>query len=252
MTVLKFWMPADDAGKLAWLLNFKNKLRTLYATILGISTAYLDQLDDDYTNFEASMQHGDAIGAYKKNVTKFKDHVKTGKANNAVLAPLGAAPALPAFSTRTNSLVGDVFGRAALKVKEIKSNPAYAANTNIGSDLKIVGADPHHTPHGGSNLPNQKTAVLKPNLKGSLNKGGRPWLRWKKGLAHLLRILVDRNDGHGFVLLTVASHHAYTDKFALPAHDVTVLWKYKAIYLDKFEEEEGEWSDEVKITITGV
>ncbi|HEX7414115.1 MAG TPA: hypothetical protein VF411_08715 [Bacteroidia bacterium] len=249
MSTLKQYMPHDDEGKRTWLQNFKNKLRTLYATVLNITTAVLDQLDHDYINFDASLQEVDAIGAYKKNVTKFKDQVRNGKANNVALIPLGAAPALPTFST---PILGDVFGRAALLVKSIKSNPAYIANEHIGADLRIVGADPAPTPTGGSNLPTQRTAELKPLLTVSLNTGGRPWIRWTKGIAHLLRILVDRNDGHGFVLLTVASHHAYTDKFPLPAIDVSVVWKYKAIYLDKYEDEEGQYSEVAKATVTGV
>lgn len=54
------------------------------------------------------------------------------------------------------------------------------------------------------------------------------------------------------MLLTVATHHTYTDMFTLPAAGTTTIWKYKAIYLDTHEEEEGQYSEIAQITITGV
>lgn len=248
MSLHQSYMPADDAGKGGWLLNFKTKL-PLYASVLNISTATLSQLNDDYTNYDASLRAVSAITAYKKNVVKFKDEVKNGKANDVALSPLAAAPALPAF---TATILGDVFGRIALLVKNIKSTPAYTDNVHIGEDLKIIGADPAPVHGGTTTLPTERAAVLKPVLKIKLNKGNRPWIKWKKGHTHALKIWVDRADGHGFVLLTVATHHTYTDMFTLPAAGVAVVWKYKAVYLDTHEDEEGMYSEVAQITVTGV
>jgi hypothetical protein len=248
MSANKPYMPTEDDGKSSWLQNFKTKL-LLYASALGLTTAQTNQVNDDYTNYSAILAYVAAIKAYYKTVVKYKNEIRSGKTNSTVLAPLAAPPVLPTFST--TPILGDVFGREALLVKSIKANPAYTANTHIGSDLKIIGTDPHTTPAGGSTLPTERTAALKPVLKISLNKGGRPWIRWKKGHSNSLYIMVDRGTGV-FALLTVATHHSYVDKFALPAAGATALWKYKAIYQDKNEDEEGAWSEVATCTVTGV
>ncbi|HEX7413387.1 MAG TPA: hypothetical protein VF411_05020 [Bacteroidia bacterium] len=248
MSELNYYMPDADDKKLSWYQNFKNKL-VGYAAALGLTTAQTNQVNADDTNYVAIMGYVAAIKAYYKTVVKYKNEIKSGKANNTTLAALAPPPALPTFST---PIVGDVFGRVALLVKSIKANPAYTANTHIGSDLKIIGADPNPTPAGGSTNATQRTAELKPLLKIKLNKGGRPWIKWVKGQTDSLYILVDRNDGKGFVLLVVATHHSYVDKFTLPLSGATIQWKYKAIYQDKNEDEEGAWSEVATCTVTGV
>lgn len=248
MTTLTYYMPGDDAGKHGWLKNFKTKLPT-YASLLGLSAAVVNQVADDYINFDAATQAVTAMTNYKKSVVKYKDEIKRGNANNKVLGALNPAPALPAFAT--TPILGDVFGRITLLVKNIKSNPAYIANPHIGEDLGIIGAEPGPTPPGGGSMPTERTTELKPVLKIKLNKGNRPWIKWKKGDTHALKLLVDRGTGT-FALLTVATHHTYTDMFALPATGVAVVWKYKAIYLDNHEDEEGMYSEIAQITVTGV
>ncbi|MHB8261002.1 MAG: hypothetical protein ACYDEC_12070 [Bacteroidia bacterium] len=193
------------------------------------------------------MGYQEALKEYKHNVTVYKDFLKLTGKKTVNLGALLAAPALPVFSS---TVTPDIFGRVAKLITTIKNHDGYTEN--IGKDLGIIGADPYPTPRGGSTLSTQRTSVLKPLLKIKFSKGGRPWLRWKKGHTHAIRIEVDRNDGKGFVLLIVGTHNSYVDKFQLPLIDTSIIWKYRAIYLDKYEEEEGEWSEIAKVTVTGV
>ena len=240
------YMPADETGRLSWLNNFAPKLPS-YQSLLGLLAADVTQLVNDDADLANALTYQIALRDYKHGFTTWKNHLLHGdKAHNA-LTVLTAPPAVPVFSA---TIKADILLRISKMVNSIKANKNYTET--IGHDLGIIGADPFPTPLGGSSLPTERTLVLKPILKGKLNKGNRPWLKWKKGKTHALKIWVDRGDGKGFVLLTVATHHTYTDMYALPAIDATAIWKYKAIFLDKHEEEEGLHSDVIQITVTGV
>lgn len=246
MSVKDPYLPLTETDRLNWLDNFTAKLPG-YQTRLNLIAAEVTQLVNDDADLHVITNFQNAMREYKHSVTTWKNHLLHGSKPAVALSPLSAPPAVPAFSS---TLKADVLLRISKMVKAIKASSNYTET--IGRDLGIIGADPAHTPVGGSNLPTQKTAALKPVLKITLNKGNRPWLRWRKGRTHALKIWVDRNDGKGFVLLTVATHHAYTDMFALPAKDVAIVWKYRAIFLDKHEEEEGQVSEVVQITVTGI
>ena len=163
------------------------------------------------------------------------------------IGTLGAEPALPAFSS---TLAADIMGRNATLVAQIKNHSGYTPA--IGKDLGIVAAGTGTGTHTLTSGATDKEALLKPNLKGKLNKGNLPYLHWKKGHSHALRLMVDRSDGKGFVLVTVATHHSYTDKSPLPAVGTSVIWNYKGVYLDTKEDPMGEYSDVVEIMVKGV
>ncbi len=96
-----------------------------------------------------------------------------------------------------------------------------------------------------------KVAVLKPVLKIELHSS-HPYIRWHKGKTHMLQLMINRNDGKGFVLLAMTTHFSYLDGFPLPAINTSVIWLYKGVYLDTKENEIGEWSEVAQITVTGV
>ncbi len=246
MSVIKYYMPADDAGRQTWLNNFAGKINN-YAALFNITAVDITQVQNDASDWSKMLAYQEALKEYKHNVTTYKNHLNhTGK-TTVVLTALTLAPALPVFSS---TIKADIFGRAAQMVQSIKANKNYTEN--IGKDLGIIGAEPTPAPHTGGNLPTERAAELKPVLKIKLNKGGRPWIKWKKGQTHALRIEVDRGDGKGFILLTIATHHTYTDMFALPLINTTAIWKYRGIYLDNHEEQEGQWSELAQITVTGI
>jgi hypothetical protein len=170
---------------------------------------------------------------------------KGDKAHDAI-GILAVAPVAPVFSS---TIEADIFGRNAKYAAAIKTEKNYTPA--IGKDLEIIAAGTGTGTHTTTTGTTAKAAVLKPLLKIKLHSG-MPYIRWHKGKTHLLRLLVDRGDGKGFVLITIASHFSYTDKFALPAAGSTAIWKYKAVYLDTKEAEIGEWSEIAQITVTGV
>ena len=246
MSTKQSYMAHDDAGRQAWLHNYATKINS-YAALLGIAAADVTQVENDDTDWAKMLAYQEALKEYKHSITTYKDHLKRMVHTSTPLTPLVAAPALPVFSA---TFKPDIFGRVAKQVQNLKSNKNYS--DTIGKDLGIIGADPYPTPTGGSTLPTERTAELKPIFKIKLNKGNHPWIKWEKGHTHALRMMVDRGDGKGFVLVTVATHHTYTDMFSLPAAGATAIWKYKGIYLDKHEDEEGQWSEVAQITVTGV
>jgi hypothetical protein len=72
---------------------------------------------------------------------------------------------------------------------------------------------------------------------------------WKKQAFDAVEIHVDR--GQGFAFLAIDTIPDYLDTAQLPAPGASALWKYRAIYR-LADEQVGQWSDESKITVTGV
>ena len=72
-------------------------------------------------------------------------------------------------------------------------------------------------------------------------------VQWKKASFTGIRIEVDRGTGWTFLDIDTKPH--YEDP-ASPAPGATVLWKYRAIYLDG-DTVFGQWSDVGTIAVTG-
>jgi hypothetical protein len=120
--------------------------------------------------------------------------------------------------------------------QRLKNTPGYT-DENQGQLLRIVGPDQVPDP-----------ATMLPVLKEG-HDAGRPKIIWQKGLADALSIYVDRRDGQGYRFLATDSQPDYVDTFPVPPGTDSVVWDYKAIYvLD--EEEAGQWSEPVSITVT--
>lgn len=78
------------------------------------------------------------------------------------------------------------------------------------------------------------------------NKCGQLEVLWAKdNNIDSIFIEVDRSDGKGFQFLTIDKSTNYTDLAAITSKGT---WKYRAIYLCK-DEQVGDWSDEVTISI---
>jgi hypothetical protein len=244
------YQPTQDAKRVTYLNNFASKMPG-YATLLGFSTTDITQIENDATDFAAIISYTKADETHHHSVVTFKDLLTKGDKAHDAIGTLAVAPAAPVFSA---TLKADVMGRNAKYADVIKAHTSYTPA--IGKDLEIIaagtntgtGTGTHTTSTTGSSA---KLAVLKPVLIIKLHSA-MPYIRWHKGTTHLLRLMVNRNDGKGFVLLVIASHFSYTDKFALPAIATSAIWQYKAIYLDTKEDEIGEWSEVAQITVTGV
>ncbi len=247
MSTDKHYQGTTDAGRQTYMTNFAAKIGG-YASTLGISPTQVTQIQNDAQDLKNMLAFLAANKTYHHNVTEYKDLLLHGDKAHTAIGVLGTQPALPVFSS---TLAADIMGRNATLVAQIKNHSGYTAA--IGKDLGIVatgtGTGTHTTTTSGAT---EKEALLKPNLKGKLNKGNLPYLYWKKGTSHALRLMVDRSDGKGFVLVTVATHHSYIDKWPLPLVGTSVIWHYKGVYLDTKEEPIGEYSDVVEIMVKGV
>lgn len=219
------------------------------AATLSLAAADVTQVQNDAQDFGKILDYQQALKQYKENITTYKDQVEHGVKSGVTPAALTTAPALPVFSTTFSP---NIFGRVTKQVQTIKNNKNFTEN--IGNDLGIVGANPYPTPHTGNAnvIESARTDAQKPVLKTSHTQSGRPKLKWEKGHNHAMLLHVDRGDGKGFVLLTVATHHTYTDMSALPAIGATAIWKYRGIFLDNKENQTGQWSEVVQVTVTGV
>ncbi|MCW5907399.1 MAG: hypothetical protein KIS94_06045 [Chitinophagales bacterium] len=227
-----YYLPETDTGKLSWLANFSSKLSG-YGTTLGVPPATLAEVAADLDNYTALLQFLNSLKSYQQNTVAYKNHLRSGTADNA---PIGDLPAPPAVPTFTVAPVADIFGRIRKLVQTIKAHRNYTQA--IGEDLGIIGAENDFNPN-----------TLKPELKVETAAGGRPNIIWKKGLTEGIKIKVDRGSGT-FEFLAVDTQPNYLDTHPLPPYGQSAIWKYTAIYLYN-DEEAGQWSDVVSITVAG-
>ena len=152
-------------------------------------------------------------------------------------APAAGAPMPPVFPAAVPAMPQGIEVRFRALVKLIKAHPNY--NVAIGEALGIEG--PIHTPPPG--------AAFQPVLSLEL-RGGQVYILWgwqgNRPFLDALELLVDRGDGHGYVLLVMDTTPNYLDPTPFPA--TPVRWKYKAIFR-KNDTRVGQWSDEVGITV---
>jgi hypothetical protein len=225
----KPYLPKDDAGKVVWLNNFREKL-PLYAAALGITPIQLAQLDTDADAFSNIFLFQNGLKDTMEAYTGFKNLLRNGTGTLPAVPPIPSAPMLPPNAQ------SNVFGSVAQLVQNIKSNPAYDPNT-MGDDLRIIGDEQTIDPNS-----------WKPIIKAE-NIAGSPNIKWTKGDADALKIKVNR--GTGYELLAIDTKPDYLDKHTLPPFGQSALWKYSAIYILD-DEEVGQWSDELEVAVKGV
>lgn len=221
-----YYLPADDAGKLAWLTNFAAKLAP-YQTALGLTAAEVTAVGADKDFFTYVFNAQAQVSSYAQQWTAYKNAARDGKA-----ASLGTAPVVPVLAPPATVAPG-IFGRLAALVARIKKQPGYTES--IGEALQIVGAEQ-----------TVDLATVKPVLQVTTQSGGVLIAWTKQGLGGI-EIHVDR--GAGFVFLTIDSVPDYVDT-QTPVAGQTALWKYKAIYRLN-DERVGLWSDVVSVAVGG-
>ncbi len=225
----KSYLPTSDAGKVIWLNNFKEKL-LLYAAALGITPVQLAQLATDVDTFSNILLFQNNLKDTMEAYTGFKNLLRNGTASLPAVPPIAAVPMLP-MGAQSN-----IFGRVAVLVQNIKSNTNYDPNT-MGDDLRIIGDEL-----------TIDTNTWKPIIKAEYIAGS-PNIIWTKGDADALKIKVNR--GTAYELLAIDTKPDYLDKYTLPPFGQSAMWTYSAIYILD-DEEVGEWSDELKVTVKGV
>jgi len=110
---------------------------------------------------------------------------------------------------------------------------------NIGIDLGILATVTVFVPANG-----------KPMVTSSLHVG-HPFFRYVKGEYEGVQIYKDRGDGKGFLKFDKAINPTYLDNTPLPTVGVAEVWKYKFVFLYKYEEV-GTASAAEEILVTGM
>jgi hypothetical protein len=251
----QFYLPGDDKGKSDYLTLFAAKLAT-YAALLGITPAELASAAADAEAFKFAVLSLKAYKDFVEGYTQTKNILRDKEGT-----PLAAWPTLPPVPAPPALVPAGIFKRNARLVGRIKKNDNY--NDQIGKDMGIIGAE----------TPELDPATLKPVIKAVIVSGGHPELQWNKpqGIDGI-HFFVKRSTGAaapspgtpgmpaptpvgatpaGFVFLASDTEPNYIDTAALPAQGETAIWTYLAIYF-RNGENIGQYSAEVKVTVTGV
>jgi hypothetical protein len=227
------FLPRTDLGKMDWLKNFAGKLG-FYAAKYNISPAQVTDMLNSLPYFIYWMDYRKKYEDYLYKLTEFKNELINGVAAGAQDS---VQPAPPMLEPPPMTVSSGIFKRATSIANVIKSQAIYTVAD--GNDLGIEGAESVMDIHN-----------MKPVLNLHLIAGGHPEIKWTKQRMDGIEIYVDRGSGN-WELLAYDTFPNYTDTAPLPALGSSMIWKYKAIYRYN-DEQAGLWSDEVKITVSGV
>jgi len=220
----------DDAFN-AQLKTFKMGIGT-YSAVLGVIAAQMtaQAADADYFNYTLACMNIMSNGALQW--TAWKNLERAGG-----IPPASGAPVAPVFPTLVPAVAPGIEARFRALVQLIKANANY--NTAIGLALGIEGAQ-----QTGPDL-----TTIQPIIDAMIS-GNHVNIKWGWGgnsaWLDICEIQVDRNDGHGYGLLTYDTTPGYTDTQPFPAAPVT--WTYRAIYRVG-DSQVGQWSLPVSVTV---
>ena len=215
------------------LTSFKLNIGA-YSSLLAITPAQItaQAADADYFAYTVACQ--EICAQCSQQWTAWRDLTREGGTSTA-----SGAPAAASFPTAVPAVPPGIEARFRALVKQLKAHPAY--NAGIGEALGIEG-----TVHTGPDF-----SVLKPKISLEIS-GGQVLIRWGwqgfSAYLDMVEILVDRNDGKGFVTLCQDTTPDYLDTTSIPT--TAVKWTYKAIYRVG-DQRVGQWSDLVSITVGG-
>jgi hypothetical protein len=221
-----------DAAFNAQLKNFANKIPT-YQTILGATAAEVASSKADSLAMDYTITNQVTTQTFASTYTAFKQLLRKGGD-----ASLGPPPVMPAFAVAPPMPLPNIEQRFRNLIQRLSHSSGYTKA--IGEDLGIEAPDTAAS----------KIALDagKPVFTIELSSGGHPNLRWTKGKYDGVEIWKD--SGTGFVKLDRDMRPDYIDKSDLPAPGTAAVWRYKMIYL-KDDEQIGNWSDPVSVTVYG-
>jgi hypothetical protein len=230
------YYPSRQGDQAVWLTNFKTKLAD-YAAALGLTPAQVAALvADSNWMIYLLLTWLPAARTWAQSATDALAEAGSGSGVDPQKLPEFTAPPLP---DGTVPVSPGALIRIFVAVQTIKDSPK--ATEVICTDLGIIGAE--------------KTApdftILAPVLQLSIS-GYQVFIKWGWGkFAAFLdscEIQVDRNDGKGFVLLTIDTTPNYTDTHPFPS--APTKWSYRAIYRVD-DQPAGVWSQPVSIIVGG-
>jgi hypothetical protein len=226
--------PIRQHDQIVWLGNFSNKLPALSA-VLGLTAAQVSGAVADCGWLIYVLQTWLPAGRmWALACTDAATEAQTGDGSVLMALPVFTAPALPAGIVPVNT---GALTRVFALVQSIKDS-GKCSDTNA-TNLGIVGS--------AQTAPDLTT--VQPFISVSImgNQVNVKW-GWGGNSAYLdsCEIWVDRNDGKGYVLLTIDTTPGYTDTQPFPA--ASAKWTYKAIYrLD--DAQVGLWSQPASVTV---
>jgi hypothetical protein len=225
-----FYLEATDEKLAIQMTNFGSKLGG-YATVFALTPAEVSSAQADAAFFTWSLSNWKRIDTYKQNWINFKTILKKGEANVTV----NTVPALPVLETAPPAVAPGILLRFTTVVNRIKAHQAYTSA--IGSNLGIE----------GSLAAKADADAAQPTLK-AVMRGGKVNLVWKK--AGFSGILIEKDNGAGFVTLDKDFSPDFIDNSPMPAAGESAVWKYHASYL-LGDEKVGMMSDIVSVTVAG-
>lgn len=226
----KYYLELNDEKFAIQLGNFASKI-DMYATTFGLTPEETASIKADAAFFQWGINNIKKIETYKRNWFSFKKILKHGEHN----VTINNFPDFPVLESPPDLVAAGLITRFTTMVNRIKAHQNYttAIGNNLGIEMSAT----------------QKTDLdqVKPILK-VVNRGGRVNLDWKK--LGFDGILIEKDSGHGFVVLDKDLRPNFIDNSPLPADGESTVWKYRAMYLYKGSEV-GLWSDIVTVGVTG-
>lgn len=224
----KHYLPFDDQGRLAWLINFNSKIGG-YAALFGISAAEVAAIAAYLLMLQYILNLTEAVRTFSQDLTKYKDKLMIA----VIGSSLGDPPTLTIPAPPATQPAG-IFSIISGIVQRIKGHNAYTEA--FGEDLGIVGDDIF-----------VDYATVKPVLKITLDVG-KPKIKYKKNRTKGINLYCDRDDGKGMLFIKTVSKTTFTDMTELAAGVNSAVWKYMAIHVVD-DLEVGIPGDEVVITV---
>lgn len=229
------YYPTKLADQIFWLVNFNLKIAS-HATALGLTPAQVTAILADCAWLIYVLQNWlTAVRNWAQSCTDAANLAQTGVGGVQVL-PVFPVPAVPTGTVPvTLGALTRIFALVALIKAGGKCTP------DIATDLGITGSAV--TPPDLNAIQPVLTAVV---------GGGHVAIGWgwqgNGAWLDACEIVVDRNDGKGFVPLVVDTTPDYHDTQTFPT--AKAIWTYKAIYRVG-DGQAGQWSQPVSATVGG-
>ena len=223
------YLPKDDAGKNLWLKNFSSKLAD-YTTLLELDPDEVVYMQKASAYFNYLLGFTEQLDNYTKAVYAYKKVLRDGNPNATDTMPVLLSDVAP------DAVGAGIFTRVSKMVSVIKNHAKY--NQTIGISLGLVGTEV-----------TIDFTTAKPLVKAEV-KNSHAYIGWVKGHAQAAHIKADYGEGNGFAEVAQINSNHFLDPHLPPAGE-SRIYKYMVRYVFH-DEEVGEWSDEVSITITGI
>lgn len=234
-----FW-PRQQAQQIIWLANVVTKLPG-YATTLGLTTQQVNAIIADCLWLVYILQFWlPETRSWGKSCTDALAEAQSGTGTANQVLPVFTPPPLPGAAAPIPATVAVPPGallRILAAAQMIKDSGK--CTDTIASNLGLVGSA-----QTGPDL-----TTLAPEITVSL-VNGQVFLKWGWGGYSLYldacEFWVDRNDGKGWVLLTIATTPGSFDTTPLPG--TPAKWSYRAIYRVN-DAHAGLWSATVSLSV---